>query len=1732
MSSLALSVEGRRALLDELQSVYNKHRYLDAYGLSADYWSNSTCIDDLSAEELVFAGRLASRLGGLRLSRHLYRRAHERSPRLPLVRYFTRHISSPRELLLDQLREFESNPELGGDDPELRASWQAAHAYIFAILRDFSRARELMRRAHELSPGSAWVFSQEADIFGMADDWRESLRSAEVGCQADPLSPWPILSLANALLNLGEINEAVARLSDAAKESQFFQVIQTACWYHCALAETLEGDRRNQILTDAQSLAERIGPLAPLADREFKADLARTWLDVAEMKDDHAGMERWTPVARSPFHRKVLANLTSNPDGKRIRLSYRRTIQKHAECVPTSIASALSASGDDLSIEDLARDVTFGGTAEWAAADWLREKGFHVRFFSATAENTIRLIEAGIGFTVSWDDDDGGHAVAIVGVDHAAGTVIAHDPSSFRSAEYLLSTFSSNYGPVGLLALAAVTATRAETLDALLPPESAVVEAAQAQQKAFAISGPAAARPIVEDIENRFPNHPGTQFLRAIQNLEDGRVGKALGTFRKQMEKYPGSPAIRVRLISACRLLGNTALLRDTLSSVVDTGKVPGVDSHTAWATPHPRYFCDYADLLRFSAETRGKSELLLYLVLKNNWRSASAWHILADLRWGQGDTESALLSYRIASTLAEHNDHYASAYADVLYRNGRLDEGKEWLSNRAEKLGTSSQGISTWITYVSTLEDWGDPSLALSVCRDTLSRFDDSPSLLTFAVPFLSRMGQWDEAERWFQALKEMGVGSHFHEAAVYYYQMRGMTTVALEHAEEWISEVPLSIHARRKLLGLISTVNGPTVALDRAARWMRERPENEDFEELFCEYVEFPIWRKLKVLKVRLRRNRDDAWAWRELAFSVISKFESSDEVHQRRLRPHVLDCLNNIDRLTSKDASAFRAHGLWHEAQDEWKKAHTAYLESIRLDPGNSWGYGRAFEVGTRLTAAEQRATWIEVEAAWLAASGRLPNGLQMMRQLNDLFGPRETERIIANWQKLRPDDPGVIEAMADLLLDFGHGRSDALRALELLRPAVQRYPYESGLRFSFARAWRATGDGATAGQEFEELVRRRPDNISALIQLAWIREREGCTDEALRILVQASDQEPRNPDPLDVRAQILIENHRFDEALIVLTDALQQLPESVRIYQRTIALFEQIGEDGKAVEAARQGVEAYPRGAYLWLLLGKTLRAHAEFAAPGEAEECLRRSLAFNRGLFEPADWLAVILTEQHRYQEAFRILADVETRLADPSPVFGRRAWIRRQAGEKREAITDMADLLQSYPGYDWGWNLLLDWVEEDRDWTLSKKVLESGPPQLLANVTFRRDRLLLLEKAGQEAASLDEEWLELLTDFPENVPLHLHRFDSLRNAKRWEEAAATLDRVAKAVGDDVYLAARLADVRCHEGRYDEAFDCALNVCFAPVEHSVWPVNRIWDVFSTSDKEETLAEKFRERLNEGAKPTRRAISRYASYLVSKEGPSPLAGRLLRQTRLHHVTREIYSLRKVIKTSAWRNEFRESDLLEILNGNRYPRLVIRFWKESCREGLDGDSQAWAQAGRAMIDCRQYRTARALFRNWRDRRGVQMWSLANYMQSLSRFRRRDLEEIIATCRDALTDLAHDHCARYLACMQAEACALAGDEKGLIAVWQERLAYFRTELKKNEYFKASEKHLIYDIPDMGEALERNDRKAYRKLLWRVRSQRLRSLWNRNGRKVLRIVLRIIFALFAIAMIEGLFHQ
>jgi hypothetical protein len=67
MGSTVPLAESGQPLLGTLQEISDQHRFLDAWTVSAALWSPATDVKQLTGEELVFAGRLAMRLGGYRL---------------------------------------------------------------------------------------------------------------------------------------------------------------------------------------------------------------------------------------------------------------------------------------------------------------------------------------------------------------------------------------------------------------------------------------------------------------------------------------------------------------------------------------------------------------------------------------------------------------------------------------------------------------------------------------------------------------------------------------------------------------------------------------------------------------------------------------------------------------------------------------------------------------------------------------------------------------------------------------------------------------------------------------------------------------------------------------------------------------------------------------------------------------------------------------------------------------------------------------------------------------------------------------------------------------------------------------------------------------------------------------------------------------------------------------------------------------------------------------------------------------------------------------------------------------------------------------------------------------------------------------------------------------------------------------------------------------------------------
>jgi predicted Zn-dependent protease len=1697
-------------LLAQLQTLYDRHRYLDAYRRSADFWHPATNKQKLTTDELIFAGRLAGQLGGWRLSRWLLQTARQRDPQNPCVRYFCTNIRRKHTTALEDLLEFESRPDLETDDQTLRAWWYASQAGVWAAFRDFERAYNCIERAHALAPEDGWIWSCESQVHGRADRWEDALNAAERASVLDRGSPHSHHALGNSLLHLGRVEEAAYLLAEEAENTQSCATASYASWMQTALAETLEGEERRGAVRRGGVLLEKANELAPLADREMKTQLAAQHLDIAELSDDYEAMEKWATEIRSPFHRRVLENLRKHKSGTRIRLPFRPAIQKHDACLPTSVATTLSVMEVNIHPDEMASELTFGGTTDAAAANWLRERGLVVRFFTVTPEIAARLIQHHIAFVLTLLGESDAHAVAAVGLDEAAGTLIVHDPRSFRTTSYLVDWIGRGEAPLGPMGMAIVPPEKAELLDSLLPNDAEVIEGGLLCQDELNRKGPSAARSIVNDLEKRFLQHPGTRLLTSIVAQEEGKTREARFELQKLLAEFPTSAIVRRRFIDVCRASGNTAMMRSTLESIVDAGVMPGIQSGQRWLYPPSCYVAEYADLLSDSAATKRRAQTMLYVTVRRDPGYAPAWHVLANLLWTDRQYERALLCYRIAACLEESDDRFASSYCAALAWLHREQEGLNWLEARTRKFGNTLHAVGTWTTWISALENFGYPERAIAACQEAVQQRSADNEMLLFAVAFLARMGHWDESKQHLAKLDRSSNPKAWHAAAFQYFRLLGDLDETVTHGMACVRESPRAMRARYELLGVIELRDGARAASEQAARWVKERPAHEELENVYCEQLSrqgLLRWKAYSILLRRLRRNPDDGWAWRELASHCIAQYAAADGTHRRKLERRVEKIIAECDRIAPENPATLRIHALWFKTRGDWVKAVDGFLAAIEREPGNFYSYREAWDCCASFDVEQRDAIWAKMRSHLQ----NLPGHLNMAREMTSLLAQRlcieEVEKVVAEWRASRPDDPEVLEAAVDLLLENGHGRPDAERALTLLEPAVRRFPYHLGLRLSLANSYLKTGRKSDAEAVYKEVKRRHPEHPGAHLQLAWIRPGQGKVDEALSLLQAARSHSPRQSELWAAETRILISQGRQREAFALIEEGLQFMPENVAWRVQAINLYLEEGENDKAVAAARGGVAVYPRGAYLWFLLAETLVRTRKFANEGEAESAARRSLSLNASFFASADLLVCLLAEQRRFEEATRILRSIEPTMADPSPARGRLAWLKRMQASMpdgvvssnyqpmEEAIEDMAELLRLAPWYQFGWSQLMEWLTADENWERTRAMLGTIPAVLRSEVSFRKQRLSLLEKAGLPANELDAEWQTLLCDFPEHVPLYLQRIDALRAADRNSECAELLRTIQAAEPDNPYIQARLAGIELWEHKTREALETALKVWFALHEESPWPAGEVLAAFAQAGRTSELCSGALSRIKQGDRPTLRATRLLAEQILRRGEIQKLAKQpYLRRWFPKLEARELLELVETIDQFPWSNEGHRAVLLGTLDDYGYQYLVIGYFQKH-PEQVQADFGTWAQVGRAFLNRKRRKEVRELMADWRERSEVKMWAITNYILASPGRNRSDLERVATTCRDALTMLPHDHCARFLAHKQAEAYALLGDEKSFLNTWNSYRHYFGSDPTKGEFFKNM--HLLADVPAMAHTLQQGDTLAYRKLLRELRWRR-----------------------------------
>ncbi|HSR53583.1 MAG TPA: tetratricopeptide repeat protein [Acidobacteriota bacterium] len=142
-----------------------------------------------------------------------------------------------------------------------------------------------------------------------------------------------------------------------------------------------------------------------------------------------------------------------------------------------------------------------------------------------------------------------------------------------------------------------------------------------------------------------------------------------------------------------------------------------------------------------------------------------------------------------------------------------------------------------------------------------------------------------------------------------------------------------------------------------------------------------------------------------------------------------------------------------------------------------------------------------------------------------------------------------------------------------ALEALQEGFQRFPASDALFFQRAATYERQKDFEQAEEEFRQLLRRDPDNHSALNYLGYMLADQGVKlDEALSLIKRAVEADPYNGAYLDSLGWAYFRLGKLDLAH-------KYLLEAIRLNEHDPVLFEHLGDLYVEMENVEKARESY-------------------------------------------------------------------------------------------------------------------------------------------------------------------------------------------------------------------------------------------------------------------------------------------------------------------------------------------------------------------------------------------------------------------------------------------------------------------------------------------------------------------------------------------------------------------------
>ncbi|MBA4367063.1 MAG: hypothetical protein C0403_05425 [Desulfobacterium sp.] len=1617
-------------LLSTIQSLYDANRFFDAYREAQVFLTEDADEVLYPPRACILLGRLANRLGSGKLLEKFFQKGRGADTADPYVRYYAGEVANKQNHLLHLLTDLEKDPGLSYAPPEIKAVAFGSYGWIYAKLRDFQKAYQYIKNAKSQGVDKAWVACCEAEVMLADDQWKKAEGIALTAWKMSPGMPQAAVTLGNILVRLGRLETAANLFLSAAQNLQSYETLITTIWYACALAERSDQKKRLRLADEAWMLSDRIGSLAPLADEETRQRIAGLQCDITLLYEDRSKLHFLAGNDLEPFFKTVVENITRNENKAPVILEYQPVYQKHNTCLPSSISTVVSAFQESIDEQSLVEELTYAGTAVWQAVDWLEERGFACRPFIPTPELCITLLENKLPFVLLIQTVYYYHAVAVIGVDEQAGVLKIHDPGYVRLDYFLLNEMDSRKDPYTPEALAVVPSRCTHLLD-LIPdrqsePYAAYLNYIRIQNR----SGGKHGEKVLQELQKKYARHPFYHRLKAISYCRRGNPIEGIKLQEKLLNKYPNSHPLQKEMLDSYYHTGNTPTIMETLKRIVLRKKWPGIRARQPWQYPPGDYVARYADYIGINRSGLPEAEKLVWGALKREPYNSFLYHILGDLYYRHGIYEKSILPYRLAAMLEIEHNHFALAYCDANRMIKRETDGFDFLEKRTKMLGESLKGGEVWITLIQTYENYGYPEKAIPAMETAQLHRKTDVDLHSYAVDFWLRMGQKVKAGESFQRVWDSGHRIRRLQTATSFYHNCGMWAKALETARIWVAEAPAEMGAREKYSELLGYKVGRKEALGTTGKWMQENSENEYFEELHYRRLRevFDYQTQVGLLRKRLKRNPHDTWALREIGFLLLQDIDSEKGPKIQETEKEIKTVISRCNTLCPSLPVFLALKGNYFNYIGKTEKATALFLQALTTDPGYHYSYRRVWDCSVGFQEELQRKLMNQLIGIMFRQSGFKSVARDLIGMIAERFGVKEANQKIDRWLVVLPYDPELIVSKAEMLLYKSRSQSDTHAAVSLIVKAIERFPNFQDLKIVLVRAYQILNQTGKIVPLMRDILKHNPFNGFIRCQFADMLEADGKTEEAVRIL-----KEGLHYNPLDDLVQfrlirILWCNGNQEHARKLIAEGIQKIPEKIDFRRQLIDFLLSMEADDLSVELARDGVRVYPEGAYLWQILGDTLWRSRQIKDTVEIEDSYRTAIHLNSQLYDAADALSELLTNQHRYEEAMAAVEPMKKMSEYASNASARIAWIKRKRGDD-DAMIALKDNIKRWPAHSWSWRLLLNWIQEDEQWEVAREMLEDVHPVMSDDPNFTAEKLIVLEQAGSLLERIEEEWKTLLKEFPKNQTVHIQRYDQLMLREALPEAGEVIGRIAAHFPDSPFVLARRAAYLAAADDTSGALECSIRMIQLPEELSSWCLNNTWKVLSDAAAGAEFIRQAHAVIQAGRK-----IHRYTfGFIIDKLD----AGWLDQRQVVQYLEELLHS------TQGIDQGYQTARVIEKICDLGHSGLVRKFWvgkKDYCREC----TEIWQAVGYTLNIRREFEELKNWMKDWRNHPGCEMWALNNYMIGLQHgkdgLNKGDtLNELYTSSRFAIDNLHHDHTIRYIVSLYCMTCLWLGKDDQL---------------------------------------------------------------------------------------------